>query len=519
MTPMTDRATDAAPAPDAEADAAPAGAAEARPDILVVGAGFSGLAFAMEARRRGLGEVTILEKAGEIGGAWRENTYPGVACDVPSHLYGFADHPNPDWSRVYAGGAEIQRHLHDVVAREGLRPLIRFHRTFRAAGWDAEARRWRVETEEGERFAPRVLVAALGPLHVPLIPDLPGRESFEGPAFHTAEWRHDLDLAGKRVAVIGSGASAVQLVPEIARTAAQVSVLQRTPPYVIPRRDRPFAPWMRALHRALPILPRLRRRLIFETLEAQHAVFRGRPLAVRLALRRWRRHMEAAIADPALRAAVTPDHRIGCKRILSSDDWYPALARPNVELIPEGAAALRPRAVVSASGREVPADVVVHATGFHVTDVLPRLDIRGAGGVSLAERFETGIRAHLGTALAGFPNLFLALGPNTGLGHNSVVLMIEAQAKHVARVLAAMRAEGLDAVAPRPEREAAFAEEMRTRLAASVWQSGGCRSWYQDAAGGNPTLWPGTVREFQRRLAAAGLEEYAPAPRPEPAPP
>ncbi|MFO7854859.1 MAG: NAD(P)/FAD-dependent oxidoreductase [Paracoccaceae bacterium] len=493
-------------------------ATAAAPDILIVGAGFSGLAMAMEARKRGFEDVIILEKADELGGTWRDNTYPGVACDIPSHLYSFADHPKPDWSRAYAQGPEIQRYLLAVAEAAELRPLIRFGRSFRRAAWHDAARRWNVETEAGETFRPRVLVSALGALHVPATPSLPGLGAFAGPVFHSARWRHDVPLAGKRVAVVGTGASAVQFVPEIAKLAAEVTVFQRTPPYVVPRHDGPIAPWVRSLYRALPILPAIRRRVIHAVHEAQHAVFRGEPLAVRLALSQWRRNMERHVHDPAMRSALTPDYRIGCKRILSSNDWYPALARPNVRLIPEGVAAIRPDAVVAASGREAPADVLIFATGFHVTDTLGALDIRGAGGRSLAETWAGGIRAHLGTAVAGFPNLFLLLGPNTGLGHNSVVLMIEAQAAHVARLLAQMRAAGLDAVAPRPEAEAAFAEEMRERLDASVWQAGGCRSWYQDAAGGNPTLWPGTVGEFQRRLAGADLSQYRPAPIRETAP-
>jgi len=499
------------------------GAIAAAPEILIVGAGFSGLAMAMEARKRGFDDVVILEKAEELGGTWRDNTYPGVACDIPSHLYSFADHPKPDWTRAYAEGPEIQRYLLAVAEAEALRPLIRFGRTFRRAAWDDAARRWTVETEAAgtgaaETFRPRVLVSAVGALHVPATPDLPGLDGFAGPVFHSARWRHDVPLAGRRVAVVGTGASAVQLVPEIAREAAEVTVFQRTPPYVVPRQDGPIPPWMRALNRALPILPAIRRRLIHAMHEAQHAVFRGRPLAVRLAMRQWRRNMERHIHDPAMREALTPDYRIGCKRILSSNDWYPALARPNLRLIPEGVAEIRPNAVVAASGREAPADVLILATGFHVTDTLGALDIRGAGGRSLAEAWADGIHAHLGAAVAGFPNLFLLLGPNTGLGHNSVVLMIEAQAAHVARLLAEMRAADIDAVAPRPEAEAAFAAEMRERLAASVWQAGGCRSWYQDAAGGNPTLWPGTVGEFQRRLAAADLAQYRPVPTRETAP-
>lgn len=477
-------------------------------DILIIGAGFSGLIMAMEARARGFADLLILEKADEIGGTWRENTYPGVACDVPSHLYQIASRPKPNWTRAYAGGAEIQAYLRDVTDRENLRPLIRFHRTLRSAAWDGG--RWRVETEEGEAFSARVLVSGMGALHIPSIPDLPGLDTFRGIAFHSARWRHDLSLAGKRVAVVGTGASAVQFVPEIAKTAAQVTVFQRSAPYVLPRDDAPIAPWVRALYRAVPLLPRLRRAVIHRVFEARHAVFEGRPGAVHLAMKLWRRHMERAIADPRLREILTPPYRIGCKRILSSDDWYPTLARPNVRLVPSGVAAFTPDGVTAEDGTHVPADVAIFGTGFHVTDAMAELDLRGENGLPLAEAWKDGLTAHLGTAVAGFPNFFTLLGPHTGLGHNSVVLMIEAQAAHVARLLAEMRDRAIPAVAPRPDRQAAFEAEMERRLSSTVWQAGGCTSWYQDARGRNTTLWPGSVDEYARRMAAAGLSEYAP---------
>ena len=474
-------------------------------DVLIAGAGISGLVMAMEARARGFA-VTVLEKSDDIGGTWRENTYPGVACDIPSHLYSLASHPNPHWTRAYAGGAEIQAYLREVTDRENLRPLIRFGRTLTAAHWDGA--RWQVRTAEGETFAARVLVSAMGALHIPSIPDLPGR--FDGPAFHSAEWRHDLDLTGKRVAVLGTGASAVQFVPEIAKVAAQVTVFQRSAPYVMPRGDAPIASWVRRLYAALPALPRLRRALIHRMQELQHANFRGDPTAVRIAMWMWRRHMEKHIKDNDLRQFLTPGYRIGCKRIMVSDDWYPALARPNVRVIPAAAARLEPGRVIAADGREAEADVVIHGTGFHVTDSFARLDVQGEGGRRLSDAWAAGLRAHLGTAVAGFPNLFFLLGPHTGLGHNSVVLMIEAQAAHVGRLLAEMRARGIPALAPRPEAEDAFEAEMDRRLSRMVWQTGGCGSWYQDATGRASALWPGTVDEYARRMAAAGIADYAP---------
>ncbi|MEX0284166.1 MAG: flavin-containing monooxygenase, partial [Paracoccaceae bacterium] len=317
---------------------------------------------------------------------------------------------------------------------------------------------------------------------------------------------------GKHVAVIGTGASAVQFVPEIAKTAARVTIYQRTAPYVLPRPDGPIRGWMQKLHQLLPFLPRIRRNVIFNLFELRHAMFRGKPWAVNGAMKMWRKEMEKSITDPAMQQALTPPYRIGCKRVLSSNDWYPALARPNVTLLQTGLQSVSYKTLTGTDGSETDVDVVIWGTGFHVTDSLASIDIAGEGGLTLKEAWSDGLQAHLGTATAGFPNLFFLLGPHTGLGHNSVVLMIEAQVAHVCRLLDQMREAKTQAVAPKPEAQAAFEAELDERLSDSVWQAGGCVSWYQDENGRNTTLWPGTVREFQRRMAKAGIEEYRPVP-------
>lgn len=476
--------------------------------LLIAGAGFGGLIMALEARKRGIKDIVILEKARDVGGTWRENTYPGVACDVPSHLYSMAAYPNPDWTTAYAGGAEIQAYVQRIAKREGLYDLCRFGRTFRSAHWDGQ--RWQIETEEGETWSARVFVSALGPLHVPLIPELTGAESFAGPSFHSARWDHGVDLTGARVAVIGTGASAVQFVPEIAKTAARVSVFQRSAPYVLPRPDGPIPPWMRTLHRVLPFTRQMRRQSIYHMMEMRHAVFMGREKAVNFAMKLWRKEVEKSIADETLRRAVTPEYRIGCKRILSSNDWYPALARENVDLIASGVDRIEGNRIVATSGEDVTADVLIWGTGFEVTGALERMNITGENGLSLPDVWKDGIAAHLGVAVAGFPNLFLLLGPNTGLGHNSVLLMIEAQVEHICRMLQQMSRDGIPAICPRSDAQTAFAEEMADRLSATVWQSGGCASWYQDSTGRNPVLWPGTVGEYSKRMRSSGIEHYRP---------
>ncbi|WP_171235699.1 NAD(P)/FAD-dependent oxidoreductase [Ruegeria sp. HKCCA6837] len=477
-------------------------------EMLIIGAGFSGLTMALEARKRGLSDIAVLEKADDIGGTWRENTYPGVACDVPSHLYSMATHPNPHWSRAYAGGAEIQAYLKGVAQREGLYDLCHFGQELKAAKWDGA--RWQVETMDGQSWSARFLVSAIGALHHPSIPDLPGADGFPGPCFHSAQWDHDVDLTGKRVAVVGTGASAVQFVPEIAKLARHVTIFQRSAPYVMPRPDGPIAPWVRKLYAHLPILPRIRRKLIFMFFEFRHRVFRGEERAMNFALKMWRNSLEGAITDPEERRIMTPDYQIGCKRILSSNDWYPTLARDNVSVVPQGVARIDRDTLIASDGTKVQADALIWGTGFHVTNVVERLDITGSGGLTLRTAWADGMNANLGTAIAGFPNFFILLGPHTGLGHNSVVLMIEAQVGHIGRVLSEMHSKGLSAITPDATKQTDFTQEMQDRHADSVWQTGGCTSWYIDEDGRNTTLWPGTVGEYQARMAQSGLEQYTP---------
>ncbi|WP_170773970.1 flavin-containing monooxygenase [Ruegeria lacuscaerulensis] len=483
---------------------------EHKTDMLIVGAGFSGLIMAIEARKRGITDITILEKASDIGGTWRENTYPGVACDVPSHLYSMATHLNPDWSRAYAGGAEIQAYLRKVAQDEGLYDFCQFQQKLKSARWDGS--HWQVETEGGDIWSARILASAIGALHVPNIPDIPGADSFPGPSFHSAQWNHEVPLSGKRIAVIGTGASAVQFVPEIAKMAGQVTIYQRSAPYVLPRPDGPIAPWVRRLYQRMPLLPKLRRKLIYMVFEYRHRVFRREKGAVNFAMKMWRTALEKAITDPAEREKLTPAYQIGCKRILSSNDWYPTLARDNVTVVPHRVTKIEGDQITAADGSQAQADILIWGTGFHVTDMVDYLNISGADGLSLRDAWGEGMQANLGTAIAGFPNFFILLGPHTGLGHNSVVLMIEAQVRHIGRVLDEMQRGGLHAITPDASRQAAFEQEMQDRHTDSIWQTGGCASWYQDAEGRNTTLWPGTVSEFEKRMAQSGLEHYHPLP-------
>ena len=474
--------------------------------VLIVGAGLSGLAMALECGAAGL-DWRIVEANGAPGGTWALNTYPGAACDVPSHLYHLARRPHAGWSRAYAPAPEIAAYAARVAAEPALAGRIRYRTRMTRAEWDDG---WRVALDgpEGVRTVrARRLVLATGMLHVPRRPDLPGLDAFDGPVMHTAEWDARFDASGKRIAVIGTGASAVQVVPELAREAASLALYQRSAPWVVGKSDPTFER-RAALFAALPPARALYRQWLHRFHEMRHMVWRGHERAVEWAERMARETMEAAVADPALRAALTPGYRIGCKRILQSSDYYPALARPNVEVVTGRIGRIEPDRIV-AGGTERPADAIVLATGFRVAEAAG-LDVRGLGGRTLREAWAERPAAHVGTYVRGFPDMAVLLGPGTALGHNSVVLMAEAQARHAARLWS--RADR--PIQPREGAQVAWLDEMDAMAARTVWGlgpgSGGCASWYHDRAGRPSIAWPGTVGQFRRRLRRTGIADYEP---------
>nr|BFE66388.1 NAD(P)/FAD-dependent oxidoreductase [Dactylosporangium thailandense] len=469
--------------------------------IAIIGAGFGGLGAAIRLKQRGWTDFVVFERADDLGGTWRENSYPGCACDVPSQVYSFSFALNPRWTSTYSPQDEIWSYLRACADRFGVRPAIRFGTEVRAAAWDHG--RWRLETSAGTWTAD-VLIAAGGPLNEPVIPKLPGLETFRGEAFHSARWNHGAELAGRRVAVIGTGASAIQIVPAIQPVAGALTLFQRTPAWVMPRGERPLRPWEQRMYGRIPGAQRLVRTLAYWQIEATVLAFL-RPALMRLAERAALANLRKAVRDPGLRARLTPDYRMGCKRVLKSDDYYPALVRDNVEVVTDAIAEVRPHAVVTRDGTEHPADVIVFGTGFRVSDLPIAERIRGRDGRSLAEHWQGSPQAFRGTTVAGFPNLFLLLGPNTGLGHNSVVLMIEAQIAYVLAALRTLDRRGIRALEPRPEAQARFVARVDRRMAGTVWATG-CHSWYLDSTGRNSTLWPGStwgyrlkMRRFDRR--------------------
>ncbi|HEU4533234.1 MAG TPA: NAD(P)/FAD-dependent oxidoreductase, partial [Polyangiaceae bacterium] len=463
---------------------------------------------AIRLKLAGFDDFTLIERGERLGGTWRDNDYPGAACDVRSHLYSFSFAPHPGWSRAFAPQAEILAYLERCADAYGLRPHLELGVEVRSARYDEASGLWSVATGDGRVLRARWLVAGCGGLSRPSLPALEGLADFGGPVFHSARWRHDVPLEGKRVAVVGTGASAIQIVPALAPKAARLALFQRTPPWVLPKADAAIGPGARALFGALPLAQRLARLAIYARNELVATGFVGHTRLLPLVERMARRHLAASVADPALRAKLTPDYRLGCKRVLISDDYYAALARPNVELITAPVAALRPGAVVDAEGREWPADAVVFATGFQAAEAAPPFEVRGRGGADLAEAWRDGPEAFLGTTVAGFPNFFLIVGPNTGLGHSSMVLMIEAQAQYVASAIETMRARGLKAVEVRRGAQDAYNRGLQRRLAGTVWARGGCTSWYQTRAGKNTTLWPGYTFEFRRRTRRFDPRDY-----------
>jgi cation diffusion facilitator CzcD-associated flavoprotein CzcO len=481
-------------------------------DIAIIGSGFSGLGMAIRLKQEGRDDFVVLERGDDVGGTWHFNTYPGCACDVPSHLYSFSFAPNPDWTQTYSPRPEIGAYLRRCADDFGVRPHVRLNTTVESAAWDGEEGRWRIETDRGEITA-RVLVAGMGPLAEPKIPDIPGLETFKGKSFHSARWDHEHDLSGARVASIGTGASAIQLVPEVQPDVAQLHVFQRTPPWVFPHRNRPVTRFERRLYRALPAAQRLVRGGVYAMREMAVLGFVKRPGLMRLVERVAKRHMREQISDPELLAKVTPDYTIGCKRILPSNKWYPALGKPNVELVTDGIAEVREHSIVTADGTEREVDTIIFSTGFQVTDMPVGKQVRGRDGQLLDEAWAGSPRAHLGSTVPGFPNLFMLLGPNTGLGHSSMVYMIESQIAYVLDALRTMERSGAAAVEVRPEAVASYNEAIEEQLDGTVWNTG-CASWYLDDTGRNATLWPDWTWRFRQRTASfdAGSYELVDAP-------
>ncbi len=480
--------------------------------VLIVGAGFGGLGMAIALRQAGERDVLLLEKANDVGGVWRENTYPGAACDIPSHLYSFSFEPNPRWSRTYSPQPEILDYLRHCARKYGVRDQVRLGCEVTGAAFDEAAALWRVQWRDAQGAAheacARVLVSAVGLLGRPVLPAVEGRADFAGPAFHSARWRHDVDLKGRRVAVIGNGASAIQFVPQLAREAARLTVFQRTPAWILPRGDRAYTaaerrrferwPWLMAWHRAA----------IYAQHDARAIGFTRAPwlLDVVGALPA-RRLLRRQVADPALRERLTPSYILGCKRVLISDDWLPTFARANVELVTDPIARITPAGVRLAGGREIEVDAIVYGTGFAASEFLAPMEIRGRGGLRLNDAWADGAQAYLGISVPKFPNFFMLYGPNTSLGHNSIVFMLECQVAHVMRCLRKARAARAATIEVDETPFGRYNARLQRRAQHTVFA--GCTSWYVDAAGRHTVNWPGFTTSYRWLTRHASLAPYA----------
>ncbi|HWL02889.1 MAG TPA: NAD(P)/FAD-dependent oxidoreductase [Microbacteriaceae bacterium] len=502
-----------------------------RVDVAIIGAGFAGIGAAIALERAGRPDFVVLERANAVGGTWRDNVYPGVACDIPSHLYSYSFMPNPEWSRVFAPGAEIRDYLEGAIDATGIRDRIRLDSPLEAAVWDEDAEVWRLTVgsspshrdREPATIEARALVLAAGRLTEPRIPDIPGLMTFSGPVIHTARWDDSLELDGKRIAVIGSGASAVQIAPELARR-SHVTVFQRTPAWVLPRADREYAEAEQERFATDPTLIDAIRQEAYLAGEAMIPQRLGDLDALDWAQARALAHLHAQVPDPALRAAMMPAYEIGCKRAVFSDDWYPAIASGAIELEASALVGVRPfdpasprsgtgtggGVLVAASGAEHEADVVVLATGFHSTRQPYARLVAGAAGETLDEHWATGMTSVASTMVSGFPSLFVLDGPNASLGHNSSILMIEAQVDYLLEALDHRDAHGGGALHPTADAEAEYTARIDAAAASTVWLTGGCRSWYVDERSGRLTLlWPDSVPAFRTHGARFNPDHFA----------
>lgn len=480
-------------------------------DVAIVGAGFAGLTAAIRLQQRGHTSFVVFERAAAVGGTWRDNVYPGCAVDIPAPLYSLSFAPNPNWSRLYAGQPEILAYLHDTVQRFALDEHIRYQTEIVQTEFRAEQGHWRLTDRAGNTTLARVVLLAIGPLNRPAVPRLKGLEGFLGKSFHSAQWEVGYDLTGKRVAVVGTGASAIQFIPEIAPQVRQLYVFQRTAPWVLPRLDRPFTERERGWFRRLPLWQKLQRTLIYWRLELQGLMFLGNERFAKLATSVANHHRRKALRhNPELERKATPNYQIGCKRVLLSNDYYPALTRPNVELVTAPIRELTAGGIVSEDGQEREIDVLIFGTGFVASSILVDMHITGLGGRNLLQEWQgPGPEAYHGTAVAGFPNLLLLVGPNTGLAHNSLVHVMESQVNYVLDYLRRLDQAGPGAYLDvKPEAQQRYNEQLQRKLGTTVWASG-CQSWYLNAQGKNTTLLPALTVTFRRATRRVNLNDFS----------
>lgn len=473
-------------------------------DVLIIGAGASGLGAAIQLTQTGVRDLVVLEKAPDLGGTWRDNTYPGCACDVPSAIYSYSFAPNPSWTRTFAPQPEIHKYLHDTAASFGITGKIRYGVEVVRAQWTGT--RWELETTAGP-YTARILLSATGPWHQPKIPDVPGLDGFPGETFHSARWNHDYDLSGKRIAVIGSGASAVQFVPEIAPKVTRLHLFQRTAQWVLPKPDLPVSTVERQLLHHLPALGQAWRAVVYGATEAFGYGFRH-PWLMRQVQLAGQAHLRLTVRNPTLRRALTPDHTLGCKRLLISNTYYRALTGPTVQVHPTAVRAVDGQRLLGADGSTAEVDAIIFATGFHILDMPVASRLHDTDGRSLAHHWRGSPQAYLGTTVAGFPNLYLLLGPNVATGHTSVLMVLEAQLRHVVAAVTRTLREGWTSLEVRHTAQKRFNAQVQAALPGTVYQAGGCSSYYHDSNGRNSFIWPFSTGQLRKQVGRLDIADY-----------
>lgn len=476
--------------------------------IAIFGTGMGGLCMAAQLRRAGIDSFVMIEKASEIGGTWRDNVYPGSGCDVPSHLYSFSFEPKVDWSRKFALQPEILAYMKQVADKYDLRRFIRFDTEVAEARFDEAEGLWIIRTTRGEEIKANVVVSGTGQLNRPFYPKFEGLESFAGKAFHSARWDHSCDLAGKNVAVIGNGASAIQFVPEIAPKVKKLTIFQRSANWVVPKADRPYTPFEQWLFRNFPWIVKLHRYQIYLTLERNYLAFIKGSFFGKLFEKAAKKEIETHVKDPALAKKLTPDYPAGCKRILLSNDWFPTMARPNVDVVTSHIARVTPDAIVTEDGQSHPADVIIYSTGFETTTFLAPMKIVGRNGLDLNTAWAKGAEAHRGVAVAGFPNFFMLYGPNTNLGHNSIIFMLECQVNYILQCIQALRSPKVRFIDVKKEAEEAFNRDLQQDMQKTVWAAG-CSSWYKTADGKVTNNWSSFTMRYWWQMRHPDFAEYA----------
>jgi len=476
--------------------------------IVIIGSGFAGLCLGIRLKKVGIEDFVILERGDAIGGTWRDNDYPGCACDVQSHMYSYSFEPNPKWSRTFAPQREIRAYIERVAAKHDLLPHVRLNQNVTSSRYDESTKTWHVKTERGEDYRAKVLVAATGGLSNPAYPSIEGLDTFEGEKFHSAKWNHGYDLTGKRVAVIGTGASAIQFVPQIQPKVEKLYLFQRMAPWILKKPDRAISSFERFLFDKLPFTQRFARRAIYWACEARVLGIVKNPKFMDQAKHMALRYLHQEVKDPVLRAKLTPSYAMGCKRILLTNDYYQALVKPNVELVTDGIREVRAHGVVTEDGVEHEVDAIIFGTGFTAQTPMKPGMLLGKRGVDLVDRWNGAPEAFKGATVDGFPNFFFLVGPNTGLGHNSMIYMIEALSTYIVDAIRQMRENGWSAVDVKPEALRAYNDRLQAKVEGTVWQVGGCKSWYQNDAGRNTALWPDFTFNFRKEVARFDPSDY-----------